>query len=198
MSANIYARLTGMSNKTWQEKRKTGAELPIQTDWLWSCPPGMTLDAIARQLGFTNEPRTELSVRAWTDERHLRDDLYRAFAPSISLDQLVPRMVWDAFDDDLRDACDNGYLIVLRDLPTALDAEMPDGAQKLLQIVGSRRRDRGFHFFESRPSAHFALVLDGWPEATIQVRARWNPRYTETERYTVQALNGASSSPSQP
>lgn len=177
------------------------AELPIQTDWLWSCPPGMLLDEIARQLGFTNEPRTELSVRAWTDERHLKDELYRAFAPSIPLDQLVPHMVWDAFDDHLCDACDNGHLIVLRDLstemPAEMPAEMPDAVQMLISIVGSRRRERRFHLFESRPGAQFALVLDGWPETTIeatfQVRTR---RYTETERYTLQALNGASSSPS--
>ncbi|HKT38547.1 MAG TPA: hypothetical protein VJR48_09250 [Ktedonobacterales bacterium] len=81
-----------MSRKTWQEKHLAEA-LPIQTDWLRSCPPGMPLNDIARQLGFTNEPRMELSVRAWTDERHLKDDLYQAFAPSATLDQLVPHMV---------------------------------------------------------------------------------------------------------
>ena len=46
-------------------------------------------------MGFTNEPLTELSVRAWTDERRLKDNLYRAFAPDIPLKQLVPYMVWE-------------------------------------------------------------------------------------------------------
>lgn len=181
-----------MSKKTRQEKRKAAAGLPIQTDWLWSCPPGMPLGEIAGRLGFTSEPRTELSVRAWTDERRLRDELYRAFAPSIPLDQLVPHIVWDAFDEHLGDACVNGRLIVLHDLPTEMPAEIPDAVQMLIHIVGFRRRERGFHFFESRPGARFALVLDGWREATIRVRTLY------TERYTVQALNGSSSSPSQP
>ncbi len=176
-----------MSNKTRREKRKAAAGLPIQTDWLWSCPPGMPLAEIARRLDFTNEPWTHHSVRAWADERRLKDDLYRAFVPSITLDQLVPRMVWDAFDEHLRDACADGRLIVLRDLP----AEVPYAAQMLIHIVGFRRRERGFHSFESRPGARFALVLDGWTEATIRVRTRY------TERYTVQAFGGAFS-PSEP
>jgi hypothetical protein len=146
----------------------------------------MPLGEIARRLGFANEPRTELSARAWTDERRLKDDLYRAFVPDIPLDQLVPYMVWDAFDEHLRDACADGRLIVLRDLPT----EVPYAVQMLIDIVGFRRRERGFHSFASQPGARFALVLEGWTEATITTS-----RYTT--RYTVQALGGASS-PSQP
>ncbi len=34
----------------------------------------MPLGEIARRLGFTSEPRTELSARPWTDERRMRDD----------------------------------------------------------------------------------------------------------------------------
>jgi hypothetical protein len=172
-----------MSTKTRREKRNAAAALPVQTDWLWSCPPDMPLGEIARRLGFTREPRTELSVQAWTDERRLRDDLYQAFVPDIPLSQLVPYVVWDAFDEHLLDACADGRLIVLRDLPP----EVPRAVQMLLDIVGFRRRERDFHFFESQPGARFALVLAGWPEATIRIRSRY------TTRYTVQALGGAAS-----
>ena len=167
-----------MSSKTRRKKRKAATALPVQTDWLWSCPPGMPLDEIARRLGFTNEPLTELSVRAWTDERRLKDNLYRAFAPDIPLKQLVPYMVWDAFDEHLINACADGRLIVLRDLPT----EAPFAVQMLLDIVGSRRRERSWRFFESEPGARFAFVLEGWMEATIRVRSRY------TTRDIVQAL----------
>src|SRR6266851_6486265 len=106
-----------MSRKTRREKRKAAAALPVQTDWLWSCPPDMPLGEIARRLGLTSEPRTQLSVSMWTDERRVRDDLYQAFAPDVPLDQLAPHMGWDAFNEYLRDACADGRLIVLRDLP---------------------------------------------------------------------------------
>ena len=79
-----------MSTKTRREKRKATAEMPVETDWLWSCPLGMPLGEIARRLGFTNEPRTQLSARLWDDERRLKDDLYRAFVPELLLSQLVP------------------------------------------------------------------------------------------------------------
>jgi hypothetical protein len=170
-----------MSTKTRREKRKATAEMPVETDWLWSCPPGTSLDKIAHGLGFTHEPRTDLSVRAWIDERHLKDALYRAFVPDIPRDHLVPYMVWDAFDEHLRNACANGRLIVLRDLP----AEVPHAVRMLIDIVGFWRRERGFHAFESRPGARFALVLEGWTEATIRVRS-WR-----TMRYTVRALGGS-------
>ena len=176
-----------MSTKTRREKRKTTADLPVETDWLWSCPRGMPLDEIGTRLGFTSEPRTDLSARKWADERQMRDDLYRALWPDISLDQLAPHVVWDALDDHLRDACAAGRLIVLRDL----SAEVPHAVQMLIDIVGFRRRERGFHSFESRPSARFALVLEGRAEATIRVRSQ------RTTRYTVRTLGGALST-SQP
>jgi hypothetical protein len=171
-----------MSRKTRREKRNAAAALPVQTDWLWSCPPGIPLGEIARRLGFTHEPRTEFSVRAWTDERRVRDDLYRAFVPDIPLSQLAPRVVWDALAED---ACLDGGLIVLRDLPT----EVPDAVQMLIDMFGGggRRVQPG----ESLPGPRFALVLEGWTEATMRVRTRY------TTRYTVQALGGTSSS-SQP
>jgi hypothetical protein len=172
-----------MSTKTRRDKRKATAELPVETDWLWSCPPVMPLSEIGQRLGFTGEPRTELSARTWADERRMRDDLYRALAPNIPLYGLAPHVVWDALDDDLRDACINGCLIVIRDLP----AEVPHAVQMLIDIVGFRRRERGFHAFESRPGARFALVLEGWAEATIRVRSQ---RIT---RYTVRVLSGARS-----
>ena len=163
-----------MSSKTRQEKRKAAAALPVQTDWLWSCLPGTPIGEIARRLGFTNEPRTELSVRAWTDERRLKEDLYRAFVPNSPLDQLVPHMAWDALDEYLVNACANGRLIVLHDLPT----EAPYPVQMLVDIIGFRRRERGWHFFESEPGARFALVLEGWTETTIRVRSQYTTRYS--------------------
>jgi hypothetical protein len=169
-----------MSTKTRREKRKATAAQPVETDWLWSCPPGMPLDEIARRLDFESEPRTELSARAWTDERRMRDDLYRALWPNSSLDRLAPHVVWDALDDDLRVACAHGRLIVLRDLP----AEVPHAVQMLIDIIGVRRRERDFHSFESRPSARFALVLEGWNATTIRVRA------SAVTLYFVQALGG--------
>jgi hypothetical protein len=162
-----------MSSNTRQKKRQAARALPVQTDWLWSCQLGMPLGEIARRLDFTSEPRTELSVSAWTGERRLKDDLYRAFAPDIPLKQLVPYMVWDAFDEHLINACAAGRLIVLRDLPT----EAPNAVQMLLDIVGFRRRERGWRFFESQPGARFALLLDGWTEETIRVRSRYTTRY---------------------
>ncbi len=176
-----------MSSKTRHEKRKAAAPLPVQTDWLWSCLPGTPIGEIARRLGFTNEPRTELSVRAWTDERRLKEDLDRAFVPNSPLDQRITYMAWDALDEYLIDACANGRLILLRDLPT----EVPYPVQMLVDIVGVRRRERGWHFFESRPGARFALVLDGWTETAICVRLQY------TTRYSVQALGGVGG-PTQP
>jgi len=167
-----------MSSKTRREKRKAAEALLVQTDWLWSCLPRMPLAEIALRLGFTNEPRTELSVRTWTDERRLKEDLCRAFMPNSPLDQRVTYMAWDALDEYLIDACANGRLIVLRDLPT----EAPYPVQMLVDIIGVRRRERGWHFFESRPGARFALVLDGWTETAIRVRSQY------TTHYTVQAL----------
>jgi hypothetical protein len=157
-----------MSSKTRREKRKATAQLAIETDWLWSCPAGMLLGEIGKLLGFTREPRTELSVRSWADERQMRDDLYRALSPHISLNGLAPHVVWDALDDDLRAACADGRLLVLRDLPV----EPPHAVQMLIDIVGVRRGERDFHSFASRPGARFALVCEGWLEATIRVRAR--------------------------
>jgi hypothetical protein len=163
-----------MSIKTRREKRNATAELAIETDWLWSCPPSMPLDQIVDLLGFTSEPRTELSTYSWADERRMRDDLYRAIRPHVLRDQLGPRVGWDALDDDLRDACPSGRLIVLRDLPD----KVPSAVQKLIDIIGVRRRERGFHTFESRPGARFALVLEGWAEGAIRVRSRRTSCYT--------------------
>jgi hypothetical protein len=176
-----------MSIKTRREKRKAMAELPVEADWLWSCPLGMSLGEIGHRLGFTSEPRTELSARTWADERQMVEDLYGALMPDLSLGRPVGHVVWDAVDDDLRGACAAGRLIVLRDLP----AEVPHAVQMLIDIIGVRRRERGFHSFESRPGARFALVLEGWAEATIRVRSR------RTTRYTVRAVGGRSSA-SQP
>src|SRR5215475_272647 len=92
--------------------------LLVPTDWLWSCPLGMPVGEIAHQLGFSAEPRTELSVRDWSDEPRLKVALYQAFALGTALDRRVPYMVWDAFDDYLTDTCADGRLIVLRDVPT--------------------------------------------------------------------------------
>lgn len=178
--ATTYARLPGMSGTTWRGKRKATAELPVETDWLWSCPPDMPLSEIGRRLGFTNEPRTELSARLWAGERRMRDDLYWALAPHMPLDRLAPHVGWDALDDDLSDARAHGRLIALRDFP----AEPPHAAQMLIDIIGLRRRERGFHLFESRPGARFALVLAGWSGATIRVRSR------RVTRYTVRVIAG--------
>lgn len=169
-----------MSAKTRREKRNALAQLAIETDWLWSCVPGMPLREIGQMLGFTGEPRTELYAHAWANERQMRDDLYRALRPYISLNQLSPQVGWDALDDDLRDACAEGRLIVLRDLP----ADMPHAVQMLIDIIGVRRRERGFHSFESRPGARFALVLEGWHDVTIRVRSR------QTSHYAVRPVDG--------
>jgi hypothetical protein len=169
-----------MSTKTRREKRKAAAAQAVETDWLWSCPPGMPLDEIARRLGFESEPRTELSTRTWADERRMRDDLYRALWPNSSLDRLAPHVVWDALDDDLSAACANGRLIVLRDLA----ADIPHAVQMLIDIIGVRRRERGFHAFESRPGARFSLVLEAWTATTIRVRS------SSVTLYIVQAVGG--------
>jgi hypothetical protein len=176
-----------MSSKTRREKRKATAHLAIETDWLWSCPPGMPLGEIGKRLGCTNEPRTELSARLWADERIMHSDLYRALWSYQPLDWLVPHVVWDAVDDDLRGACAHGRLIVIRDLPV----EVPHAVQMLIDIIGVRRSERGFHSFESRPGARFALVLEGWPEATIRVRSR------RVSQYDVRPVDGVPST-SQP
>jgi hypothetical protein len=162
-----------MSTKTRREKRKVTAQQAIETDWLWACPHGMPLGEIGELLGFTGEPRTELSAHAWVTDRQMRDDLYRALRPHISLDWLSPHVGWDALDDDLRDARADGRLMVLRELP----GEVPHAVQMLIDIIGVRRREPGFHWFESRSGAHFALVLEGWPEAMIRVRSRQASHY---------------------
>lgn len=76
---------------------------------------------------------------------------------------------------------------MLRHLP----AELPYAVQMLIDIIGFRRRERGFHAFESRPGARFALVLEGWVEPTIRVRFR------QAIRYALQLL-GSASVPFQP
>jgi hypothetical protein len=145
-----------MSTKTRREKRKAAAVQPVETDWLWSCPPGMPLGEIARWLGFESEPHTELSAHSWADERRMRDDLYRALVPNIALDRLAPHVVWGALAEYVLTACLDGRLIVLRDLPD----EVPHAVQMLIDIVGGR--DPGVHSVESRPGVRFALVLDSW------------------------------------
>lgn len=172
-----------MSTKTQREKHKAAAAEPVETDWLWSCRPGMPLDEIAQRLGFESEPQTELSARTWADEHRMRDDLYRALWPNSSLDKLAPHVVWDALDDDLCTVCSHGCLMVLRDLP----ADIPHAVQMLIDIIGKRRRERGFHSFESRPGARFALVLEGWTATTIRVRS------SHVTLYTVQPLSGHAS-----
>jgi hypothetical protein len=169
-----------MSTKTRREKRKATAAQPVETDWLWSCPPGMPLGEIGTRLGFTSEPRTELSAHSWADERQMVTDLYQARMPNRFRGGLVGHVVWDAVDDDLRGACAHGCLIVLRDLP----AEVPHAVQMLIDIIGFRRRERDFPAFESRPGARFALVLEGWSATTIRVRA------SNVTHYLVQALGG--------
>lgn len=138
----------------------------------------MPLDKIGARLGFTTEARTELSAHSRTDERQMVKDLYRALMPDLFLGLPVGHVVWDAVDDDLRGACARGRLTVLRDLP----AEVPLAVHMLLDIVGVRRREPGFHFFESRPGARFALVLEGWTATAIRVRS------SSVTLYIVQAL----------
>ena len=86
---------------------------------------------------------------------------------------LETKVNWDAFDDDLRSACQRGRLLLLRDILP----EIPHPVQVLVDIIGSRRKEL-FHVFESRPGARFALVLDGWPNLMIGVRSNG-------EQYTV-------------
>ncbi len=155
-----------MSIRTRRDKRKKRAETPIETDWLWSCPPDIPLNQIARILNFTDEPKTELSARFWADDRRFREDIYRALFPPQLPKRPGSHVVWDALDENLQDACVAGRLIVIRDLPV----DLPHAVQMLIGIIGSRRRERGFHFFESRPGARFALVLEGWALSTIRVR----------------------------
>jgi hypothetical protein len=135
------------------------------------------MSELGHRLGFTREPRTELSVRAWDDERRVKDDFYRA-APAIPTHLLVPYMVRDAFDEHLTTACSPWRLIVVRDLPT----ELPHPVQMLIHIVDFRSRERGFHSFASFPGPRFALVLEGWAEPTARVRLR------ETKHFTVRQL----------
>lgn len=138
----------------------------------------MPLAEISQRLGFTREPQNDLSTGLWADDVRMRDDVYRAVVPWRPVKVLNRRVVWDAFDDDLRESCHDGRLIVLRDLP----ATMPHAIQMLVHVIGFRRGERGFHQFASRPGAHFALVLEGWTEPTITVRFR------HTERYVVNPL----------
>jgi hypothetical protein len=173
-----------MSTKTRQEQRRKRVEIPIETDWLWSCSRGMPLSDIGRSLRFTDEPHTELSARSWADERTFRDDLYCALFPtSTRIYTPGARVIWDALDDDLRDACTNGRLIVIRDLPTAV----PHAVQMLILIIGVRRRERGFHTFESRTGARFALILEDWAQPTIRVRSRRASIYVVTPVHSTSA-----------
>lgn len=163
-----------MSGKTRRERREAEAQLPTDTDWLWSCPVGMPLRDIARKLRFAGEPQTELSARAWADDLKFRDDLYRALLVPSWPWPAPAHVVWDALDDDLVDACDDGRLIVLRDL----NPDLPKVVQMLIDIIGTRRRERGFHMFESRDGARFALVLEGWDAPTVSVRSGHKTTYT--------------------
>lgn len=155
-----------MSSRTRREKRKQDAEIPIETDWLWSCSPGTSLRQIARSLQCTYEPQSELEAQSWADDHLFSHDLYQVLFPRSLLKDSDTSVNWDAFDDHLRDACRAGRLLVIRHLPD----EMPPAMQMLLDIIASRRQERGFHNFESRPGARFALVLDGWTEPTIRIR----------------------------
>lgn len=155
-----------MSGNTRRERRKAEAQIPVDTDWLWACPSGMPLREIARKLNFTTEPQTELSARAWADALKFRDDIYRAFNVESCPCAKSVRVAWDGLDDHLCDACSDGRLIVIRDLPS----ELPEVIQMLISIIGWRHRQRSFHFFHSRDGARFALVLEGWNNPTIHVR----------------------------
>jgi len=174
--------LEDMSVRTRREKRKKRAELPLEADWLWSCPQGMPLTQIVRTLNFTDEPRTELSARSWADERLFRNDLYRALLPNRGSEALGPHVVWDALDENLLDACAGGRLLVIRDVP----AELPAAVQMLVALIGLRRGERGFHWYESRLGARFALVLEGWAAPLVPVRLR------EAHLYTVTPLGSQS------
>lgn len=166
-----------MSTKTRRAKRKTTAEQPIETDWLWSCPMGLSQGEIARRLGITGEPSGEFSIRAWDDDLRARDDLYRAIVPGFRPEYYSPHLNWDAADEHLTAACERGRLIVLRDLRTPL----PSAVQMLIHVIGFRQCERGF-LAESHPASRFALVLAGWTEPNIRVRFR------HTEQYAVHPL----------
>lgn len=155
-----------MSAKTRRERRKAEAQIPVDTDWLWACPSGMPLREIACKLNFTVEPQTELSSREWADDLIFRDDIYRALNVESCPCAKSVRVAWDGLDDHLCNACSDGHLIVIRDLPP----ELPKVIQMLISIIGWRHREHGFHFFHSRDGARFALVLERWDSPTIHVR----------------------------
>lgn len=178
--------LEDMSTKTRREQRKQRADIPIETDWLWSCSPGTPLSQIAHILQFTHEPQNELDAQFWADERLFSHDLYQALFPHSLLKDSHAPLHWDAFDDHLREACRGGRLLVIRHLP----AEISPAMEMLLDIIASRRGEHGFHHFESRPGARFAVLLDGWTEPTIRVRT-----HRGSKIYQVTPLGGLSDLP---
>ena len=121
--------------------------------WLFGCDYTLSLDEIARHLGFGSEPRTELTATGWDSESRALTDLGEALEAHGGY---MGSANWNAFLDCLDDAFSNGHLLLIRSwYPTA--ARTIAGLVSVIDwALDNRLQDRG---------GRVALVLEGLPAA---------------------------------